>query len=157
MHDLLQFLCSDIQWKIRKTMALSIYVIALIIGRELTTNDLVPIYLGFFKDLDEVKVEALRIFHNFLTVVDFDVHENLVLRLGDCLKTDSTANWRVREELAKQVLILIKTYGLKYNVNCMIYLTGIAVMLLTDKVNSVRMIALDAVNIYFLHVLLTSF
>lgn len=146
MHDLLQFLCSDIQWKIRKTMALSIHVVALIIGHELTTKDLVPIFLGFFKDLDQVKVEALRIFHKFLTVVNFEMHEKLVLRLGDCLKTDSTANWRVREELAKQVLLLIGRYGEKYNANCMIYLTGIAVMLLTDKVNSVRLIALDAVS-----------
>lgn len=61
-------LCADIQWNIRKTMATSICRLAQIIGKELATRDLVSVYLAFFKDFDEVKIEALKNLTDFLKV-----------------------------------------------------------------------------------------
>lgn len=146
MHSLLLALCDDLQWKIRKTVAVFIYQIGLIIGRELAGQDLVPVFTGFFKDLDEVKIEALRNLTRFLQVVDIEHHHKIIFRLGCCLNTDNYANWRFREELAQQVLNLIQTYGGTYNVDGMTYLTGIAINLLSDEVCSVREIALTAVS-----------
>lgn len=154
---LLHVLCDDVQWKIRKTVALFIYQIGLIIGRDLANRDLVPIFIGFFKDLDEVKIEALRNLTNFLQIIDIRYHHNIVFRLGCCLNTDNYSNWRFREELAQQVLNLIQYYGKIYNVDSMIYLTGIAIHLLSDEVCSVRDIAVTAVSIKHLNLFLIFF
>lgn len=145
-RDLLMELCEDLEWKNRKTVAMFIYQIGLIVGRELTGKDLVPIFMGFFKDLDEVKIEALRSITNFLQIVDIQHHHRIIFRLGCCLNTDNYANWRFREELAHQVLHLFEIYGNTYNIDGMIYLTGIAINLLSDDVCSVRDIALNAVS-----------
>lgn len=121
--------------------------IAVIVGRENTHRDLLPIFLGFFKDLDEVKIEALKNLPTFLSVIDIDEHPKLIANLGECLQSDGdSANWRFREELARLLLHLIKTYGRIYCVDYMIWLTGMAISLLTDKVSAVRTIAMDAVS-----------
>lgn len=146
LRGLLQTLCDDIHWKIRKTVAVFIYQIGLIIGRAKATKDLVPIFMGFFKDLDEVKIEAVRNLTDFLQIIDIEHHHKIIFRLGCCLKTDNYSNWRFREELAQQVLNLIRKYGTTYNSDCVIYLTGIALNLLSDEVCTVREIALDAVS-----------
>lgn len=155
-RELLLILCDDLQWKIRKTVAVFIYQIGLIIGRELAGKDLVPVFMGFFKDLDEVKIEALRNITNFLQVIDIQHHHKIIFRLGCCLNTDNYANWRFREELAHQVLNLIQIYGNTYNVDGMVYLIGLAINLLSDEVCSVREIALNAasLNTFFILFLL---
>lgn len=147
MRDLLHTLCNDINWKIRKTVATFIYQIGLIIGRDNANRDLVPIFMGFFMDLDEVTIEALRNLMDFLQIIDIPFHHKILFRLGCSLHTDNYTNWRFREELVQQVLNLIQKYGHVYNTDCIIYLTGIAVTLLSDEVCSVRDIALNAVNI----------
>lgn len=120
--------------------------IAAIIGRENTHRDLMPIFLGFFKDLDEVKIEALKNLPTFLSVIDIEEHPKVIANLGECLQCDNDSNWRFREELARQLLHLIKTYGLVYRVDYMIWVTGMAIALLTDKVSAVRIVAMDAVS-----------
>lgn len=145
---MLLFLAGDIQWKVRKTIAMFICEIAVIIGPENTHRDLMPIFLGFFKDLDEVKIEALKNLPTFLSVVDIDEHQKVISNLSECLQCDNDSNWRFREELARQLLHLIKTYGCIYSVDYMIRVTGMAITLLTDKVNAVREIAMDAVSVF---------
>lgn len=145
MYDVLHSLCGDIQWRVRKSIAASICRIAQIIGRELATRDLVPIFLGFFKDLDEVKIEALRNLTDFLKVVDRSQHDEIIANLKDLKETDNAANWRFREDLAKQVLLLIKIYK-HDDSNNIAYLTHIILKLLVDKVSNVRNIACEAVS-----------
>lgn len=148
---MLLFLAGDIQWKVRKTIAMFICDIAVIIGRENTHRDLMPIFLGFFKDLDEVKIEALKNLPMFLSVIDVEEHPKVIANLGECLQCDNDSNWRFREELARQLLHLIKTYGHVYRIDYMIWVTGMAIALLTDKVSAVRTIAMDAVSFFFHH------
>lgn len=38
----------------RRTLAFSIHDLAFILGEEICVNDLVPVFNGFLKDLDEV-------------------------------------------------------------------------------------------------------
>lgn len=137
-------LCSNKDYKIRQTMAASIYQIALILGRDLTTRDLVPLFVDFFNDLDEVKAIALKNLTNFLKVIDRSHHDEIIVYLEKCLKTDNETNWRFREELAKQVLELVVMYENTEKHECLLYLTGLSFRLLMDKVNSVREIAFDA-------------
>lgn len=57
-----------LQWKVRRTLAFSIHELAVILGDQLTAADLVPIFNGFLKDLDEVRIGVLKHLHDFLKV-----------------------------------------------------------------------------------------
>ena len=56
------------QWKVRRTLAFSIHELAAILGDQLTAADLVPIFNGFLKDLDEVRIGILKHLYDFLKV-----------------------------------------------------------------------------------------
>ncbi|MEQ2161297.1 hypothetical protein GOODEAATRI_008303 [Goodea atripinnis] len=58
------------QWKVRRTLAFSIHELAVILGDQLTAADLVPIFNGFLKDLDEVRIGVLKHLYDFLKVVE---------------------------------------------------------------------------------------
>ena len=45
---------SDMQWKVRRTLASSIHELGAILGEEVSAADLIPVFNGFLKDLDEV-------------------------------------------------------------------------------------------------------
>lgn len=62
-------LAADMQWKVRRTVACSIHELAEILGEELTAKDLVPIYTGLIKDLDEVRIGALKHLADFVKVL----------------------------------------------------------------------------------------
>ena len=49
-------------------MAFSIHELGIIIGPDLTTFDLVPIFDGFLRDLDDVRIGVLKHFADFLKV-----------------------------------------------------------------------------------------
>uniref|UniRef100_A0A673Y3W6 Protein phosphatase 4, regulatory subunit 1 n=1 Tax=Salmo trutta TaxID=8032 RepID=A0A673Y3W6_SALTR len=68
LRDTYETLASDMQWKVRRTLAFSIHELALILGDQLTAADLVPIFNGFLKDLDEVRVGVLKHLYHFLKV-----------------------------------------------------------------------------------------
>ena len=58
----------SLQWKVRRTLAFSIHELAVILGEEITHRDLVPVFDGFLKDLDEVRIGILRHLADFLRV-----------------------------------------------------------------------------------------
>lgn len=146
MCGLLQALCNHGVEDIRKTMASSIYLIGLIIGRQLATQDLVPIYLRFFEEQDKVKVVALQNLCNFLTVIDRPQYDIIISSLSNCLGEYYEAGWRFREELAQQILnLVVMLEEQSWSVH-KTHLTGITIKLLRDRVNSIRKIALDTVS-----------
>lgn len=147
MCSLLQILCNHGIDDIRKTMASSIYQIALIVGRKLATQDLVPIYLRFFEDQDKVKIVALKNLCNFLKVIDRPQYDILVAALSNCLGEYYEAGWRFREEYTLQVLMLVKTSEPVIWATHKLHLIGITIKLLRDRVNSIRKNALETVNI----------
>lgn len=151
MCSLLQSLCNHGIDDIRKTMASSIYLIALIVGRELATHDLVPIYLRFFEDQDKVKVVALKNLMNFLSVINRPQYDIIIAALSNCLGEYYEAGWRFREELAQQILSLVKVLNEAAWETHKLNLTGITIKLLRDRVNSIRKMAIDSVSLcYFL-------
>jgi hypothetical protein len=50
-------------------VASSIHQLAVILGEDLATKDLVPVFNGFIKDLDEVRIGALKHLAEFLKVI----------------------------------------------------------------------------------------
>jgi len=57
-----------LQWKVRRTLAFSIHELAVIVGEEVTNQDLVPVFNEFLKDLDEVRIGILKHLADFLRV-----------------------------------------------------------------------------------------
>lgn len=86
------FPLSLFQWKVRRTLAFSIHELAVILGDQLTAADLVPIFNGFLKDLDEVRIGVLKHLYDFLKVglEEWQLPGRLVMRL-QCI--GSTAVW----------------------------------------------------------------
>lgn len=143
LREAYQSLSTAKQWKIRRTLASSIHEIALILGEELTVSDLMPIYDGFIKDLDEVRIGVLKHLATFLKILKPTNRCQYLPRLGDFLATDNEWNWRFREELAIQLLEAVTLF----NPNDVAQsIAPLSLQLLVDKVAAVRSIALELVN-----------
>lgn len=55
-------------WKVRRTVASSMHQLAVILGPEITSQDLLPVFSRFIKDLDEVRIGILQHMSEFLRV-----------------------------------------------------------------------------------------
>ncbi|XP_051161724.1 serine/threonine-protein phosphatase 4 regulatory subunit 1-like isoform X2 [Leptopilina boulardi] len=138
-----QSLACAVQWKVRCTLASSIHEIALILGEELTGTDLMPIYDGFIKDLDEVRIGALKHLSTFLKVLRPANRQQYLSKLSDFIVTDNECNWRFREEFANQLLNAILLYEPQ---DISEHIAPLALQLLQDKVAAVRQIALKLIT-----------
>ncbi|KYQ52178.1 Serine/threonine-protein phosphatase 4 regulatory subunit 1 [Trachymyrmex zeteki] len=138
-----QLLSSAKHWRVRRTLASSIHEIAMILGEELTATDLVPIYDGFIKDLDEVRIGVLKHFATFLKILKPVDRCQYLSRLSDFLATDNEWNWRFREELATQLLEIVSLFSPSDVAQS---IAPLSFQLLVDKVAAVRTIALELIT-----------
>merc|ERR1712038_173810 len=69
LKDTYEALASDMQWKVRRTLASSIHELGIILGEEAAGQDLIPIFNGFLKDLDEVRIGLLKHLADFLKLL----------------------------------------------------------------------------------------
>ncbi|CAM5090631.1 unnamed protein product [Eretmochelys imbricata] len=143
LKDTYETLASDMQWKVRRTLAFSIHELAVILGDQLTAGDLVPVFNGFLKDLDEVRIGVLKHLHDFLKLLHLDKRREYLYQLQEFLVTDNSRNWRFRYELAEQLILLIDLYSAR---DVYDYLRPIALSLCADKVSSVRWISYKLVS-----------
>ncbi|XP_059508875.1 serine/threonine-protein phosphatase 4 regulatory subunit 1 isoform X2 [Stegostoma tigrinum] len=135
-------LASDVQWKVRRTLAFSIHELAVILGDQLTAADLVPIFNGFLKDLDEVRIGVLKHLYDFLKLLHVEKRREYLYQLQEFMVTDNSRNWRFRYELAEQVILLLELYNPN---DIHDYLRHIALSLCSDKVAEVRWISFKLV------------
>ncbi|XP_029005771.1 serine/threonine-protein phosphatase 4 regulatory subunit 1 [Betta splendens] len=138
LKDTYETLATDVQWKVRRTLAFSIHELAVILGDQLTAADLVPIFNGFLKDLDEVRIGVLKHLYDFLKLLHADKRREYLYQLQEFMLTDNSRNWRFRYELAEQLILIIELYS-HYDVYD--YLRQIALTLCSDKVSEVRWIS----------------
>ncbi|XP_069507172.1 serine/threonine-protein phosphatase 4 regulatory subunit 1-like isoform X2 [Ambystoma mexicanum] len=142
LKDTYETLASDVQWKVRRTLAFSIHELAVILGDQLTAADLVPIFNGFLKDLDEVRIGVLKHLYDFLKLLHADKRREYLYQLQEFMVTDNSRNWRFRYELAEQLILILELY----NPNDVYdYLRHIALTLCSDKVSEVRWISFKLV------------
>jgi serine/threonine-protein phosphatase 4 regulatory subunit 1 len=135
LKDTYEALASDMQWKVRRTLASSIHELGIILGEEAAGQDLIPIFNGFLKDLDEVRIGLLKHLADFLKLLKHSDRKEYLPRLSEFLKMDNERNWRFREELAKQIGHLVVLFSPE---EVKEHLSPIALVLLKDKVSSVR-------------------
>ncbi|CAI9568736.1 unnamed protein product [Staurois parvus] len=138
LKDTYETLAADVQWKVRRTLAFSIHELAVILGDKLTAADLVPIFNGFLKDLDEVRIGVLKHLYDFLKLLHADMRRDYLYQLQEFLTTDNIRNWRFRYELAEQLILILELYSPK---DIYDYLRVIALTLCSDKVSEVRWIS----------------
>ncbi|XP_051879273.1 serine/threonine-protein phosphatase 4 regulatory subunit 1 isoform X1 [Pristis pectinata] len=136
-------LASDMQWKVRRTLAFSIHELAVILGDQLTAADLVPIFNGFLKDLDEVRIGVLKHLYDFLKLLQTEKRREYLSQLQEFMVTDNSRNWRFRAELSEQLILLLELYNPK---DVYDYLRPLSLSLCADKVSSVRWIAYRLVS-----------
>ena len=132
-------LASDMQWKVRRTLASSIHELGVILGQDIVVNDLIPIFNGFLRDLDEVRIGLLKHLADFLKLLPSDLRRDYLPRLSDFLDMDNDRNWRFRQELAEQLGKLVPLFTPK---EVKTYLAPIAVLLIKDQVAAVRQSAI---------------
>ncbi|XP_075819347.1 serine/threonine-protein phosphatase 4 regulatory subunit 1-like isoform X6 [Microtus pennsylvanicus] len=142
LKDTYETLASDGQWKVRRTLAFSIHELAVILGDQLTAADLVPIFSGFLKDLDEVRVGVLKHLYDFLKLLHEDKRREHLRQLQEFVVTDSSRNWRFRYELAEQLILILELYSAS---DVHGYLRHVALKLCADKVSQVRWISFKLV------------
>lgn len=138
LKDTYETLATDVQWKVRRTLAFSIHELAVILGDQLTAADLVPIFNGFLKDLDEVRIGVLKHLYDFLKLLHAEKRREYLYQLQEFMVTDNSRNWRFRYELAEQLILIIELYS--HN-DVFDYLRQIALNLCSDKVSEVRWIS----------------
>ncbi|KAJ8927571.1 hypothetical protein NQ314_019954 [Rhamnusium bicolor] len=133
-------LASDMQYKVRRTVASGLHELALILGPEIATSNLTPLFDGFIKDLDEVRIGVLKHLAHFLRLISPSKRSTYLPRLGEFLQTDNEWNWRFRQELAKQLLLAVTLFKPADTAQ---HIGVIARDLLCDKVAAVRQVALS--------------
>lgn len=139
------YLASDLQYKVRKTLASSLHELAFILGRELATEKLAPLFEGFIKDLDEVRIGVLQHLVEFFEMLEPFKINSYLPRLVEFLNTDNKWNWRFRNELGLQLLKAVTLFKPSDTAK---YLGVIAIDLLCDKVMAVRQVALYLVSVF---------
>uniref|UniRef100_A0A1B6DIY0 WW-binding domain-containing protein n=2 Tax=Clastoptera arizonana TaxID=38151 RepID=A0A1B6DIY0_9HEMI len=149
LRDTYKALSLDKKWKVRRTVASSIHELAVIVGEEVATEDLVPIFSGLIKDLDEVRIGALKHLAHFLKLLRPSGRNTFLPKLVDFLMTDYEWNWRFREELADQLLQCLSLFSPQ---DICTHVSPVAIVLLLDKVAAVKNKALLLVTELVKHV-----
>jgi len=144
LKETYESLANDMQWKVRRTLASSIHELGVILGEDVASTDLVPIFNGFIKDLDEVRIGVLKHLADFLKLLGEEERNSYLPRLEEFLKMDNERNWRFRLELTEQLGILVPIFSADQLTE---HLAPIAITLVQDKVAAVRKIATQVLSV----------
>ena len=83
IKDTYEALASDMQWKVRRTLASSIHELGIILGEEAASQDLIPIFNGFLKvNQDFHKIKLLPMYCNLAPKLLLSINEYLFHFLG---------------------------------------------------------------------------
>uniref|UniRef100_A0A0R3RZG3 Serine/threonine-protein phosphatase 4 regulatory subunit 1 n=1 Tax=Elaeophora elaphi TaxID=1147741 RepID=A0A0R3RZG3_9BILA len=130
-------LASDMQWRVRQTLASSIHEIAAIIGKENADAHLVPVFERFMEDVEDVKLGLLNHLYDFFKLVTPTTRQKLLSILPNFLHSDADSgrNWRYRYEYVRQCILLCDLFAM-HDINK--YLAAIALTLANDRISDVR-------------------
>lgn len=145
-------LCYNCHLPVRQSLAASISHVALIIGRENATNDLVDPYVEFLRDSEDVKTQALHNMAGFIKVIDPTKHSLIINQLSHCLIPAKKIMWRFREALGYQIMELMKIHDKINREYCLPYLIGLAARLMCDQYDCVRKVGVQAFIEGFRHI-----
>lgn len=141
-------LSSDLQgfimmWKVRRTVASSMHQLAVILGPEITSKDLLPVFSRFIRDLDEVRIGILQHMSEFLKELLPEERKQFLPSLSEFLVSNSDTeskekNWRFRLILAEQLVSVADLYEPE---DVKEHLVPLSLTLIQDKICEVRLAA----------------
>lgn len=89
-------------WKVRRTVASSMHQLAVILGPEITSKDLLPVFSRFIKDVDEVRIGILQHLSEFLKVsILFNCNAEIVTCGGGGSPSNLQFLWVVSNNINK--------------------------------------------------------
>lgn len=135
LQRLYRFLARNMQWQVRRTLALSIHKMALILGDDLTVSELLPVFDELIKDLDEVRSGIVKNLSEFLQLLPERIRICYLPKLENFLITDTNTRWRYRQDFAQQLISLVSLFSMK---DVQQHILPIAFVLASDKVSEVR-------------------
>lgn len=141
IRGILQSLACDYRRNIQNTIASSLHELAVILGPDITTKDLLPVFLSLLEDpnlryssslvmnislfLKELKPRARR---KFLPLIQ-----------GICSWDEKDSNWRYRLTVAEQFIPCVDLFASSEVLNFL----PVCLLLLQDKVSAVRLSAVE--------------
>lgn len=129
-------MASDKNFRVRKSIASSINEIANILGREITENELVPVFDKFYREEGEIQKTIYKAMPKFLLNVDYKKRKPYLDKLKRLTKIKE--KWRSRKEYAE---ILGNFGGVFEDEITFEQILPICVNLCVDEVSEVRVAA----------------
>lgn len=143
LRSLFLALSRDVQRKVRRTLSHSLHEVAKILGPKLAEKELLTTFEFFLRDLDEVKVGAIRYVSKFLACLEPATRESYLPVLQEIQNCTSPLNWRFRYLLAEQLTDLTQLFSSAATFSVV---TPLATLLLQDPVGSVRDVTCRAIG-----------
>lgn len=129
---------------VRKTLAASLHAVAAILGREIVEDELLSVFEEFTQDLEEVRIGLVQHLAEFLEILSESCRCSYLPILKDILQSSNPFNWRLRQQLARQLPALCKLFS---PANVQSSLSSFALLLLNDSVMAVRHEAFEGVAV----------
>ena len=135
-------LAQDMDWKIRSSIAHSCHVCALILGRAITEEDLLPSFTSFLKDWEEVRDGAIKHFTDFVRVISPALRDEHLAFLVDLSQVEDSHNWRRRRAVVDQLGDIIAMLPVETVVGTV---QPVVMTLVLDRVAFVRNLAHETI------------
>ncbi|XP_066256540.1 serine/threonine-protein phosphatase 4 regulatory subunit 1-like isoform X6 [Euwallacea similis] len=110
LRDAMNVLAKHTSYKIRRIVASSLHEVAVILGPELASTDLSPLFEEFLKDLDEVRIGVLNNLFLFMQLINAEKRTVFLPKLDEFLRVDNVCNWRFQEQLAEQLTQCVQLF-----------------------------------------------
>ena len=95
-------LVRDSRWKIRKTLAYSLFELAKILGPQMTESELLPVLFHFMKDVNEVRDGVMLSLPELVAQLEVGQREAYVDKIAGAWVTNEE-DWRKRKMQALQI------------------------------------------------------
>ncbi|XP_019760685.2 serine/threonine-protein phosphatase 4 regulatory subunit 1 isoform X2 [Dendroctonus ponderosae] len=144
VKDTVRALACHLSYRIRRSVASSLCPLAVILGSEIASEDLSPLFVDFLADLDEVRIGVLNNLFDFLHLVTPQKRDSFAGKLGILTRMNSIWNWRFLQTFAEQLTRCVHLFSpadVAKWLGCMY-----APSLLCEKVAEVRLAAIVLVS-----------
>ncbi|GFQ82180.1 hypothetical protein TNCT_717381 [Trichonephila clavata] len=128
------------EWRNRCAIASSLPQLASMLGHDIIMEDLLPKFLEFLTDVDEVRQSVVLQIPDFLCHVPSEERCQFFVYIKDFLGEADSMKWRFRCSVAEQLSATLKLCN-PHSIEK--YFVPVALTLLQDKVSSVRLAAAE--------------
>ncbi|KAH9952153.1 ARM repeat-containing protein [Amylocystis lapponica] len=141
LRELYRTLAQDHAFKVRRTLAASLGVLADIIGPEQARDDLLGVWLASVQAQEgEVRLKAVECTAVFMTALEDATRMEIVRVLAEQIRAKQLNGWREREEVAKSLGAFVEMSGVEDTL-----LRQLLILALEDYVSAVREAAISVV------------